>query len=51
MTLKPLYNIQTKTLEWFVDGVYLPTTHVQSYFDKKHKIDHQVKDPTWGIMD
>ena len=50
MTIKPVHNIQTKTIEWYIDGVYLPTTEVQSHFDDKYKIDHEVKDPTWGIM-
>lgn len=51
MTLKSVYNIQTKQLEWFVDGKYLSAVEVQPYFDKLYKIDHQVTGPTWGTMD
>lgn len=51
MTLKPVYNIQTKQLEWFVDGQYLSATEVQPYYDRLFNIDHQVTGPTWGVID
>lgn len=49
MTLRPVYNIQTKDLEWFATatGVYLKTVEVQTYFDKLYNISHEVKAPTW----
>ena len=49
MTLRPVYNIQTKDLEWFATatGVYLKTVKVQTYFDKLYNISHEVKAPTW----
>lgn len=51
MALKSVYNIQTKELEWYIDGHYLTAAEVQPYYDRLFSIDHQVAGPTWGIID